>query len=142
VNRRFDIIRGFLQRTATPQPNASNGDSTLTGVTRRQANSAARTAARGRIPATAAKSTAGQIVLILLGTIDFLYFARPVVLPIVLACVAGMALKPLIRWLSCCHIPPALSSAVVLRLLVSSVAIGFHQLGRPALVWLNEAPNT
>ena len=39
-----------------------------------------------------------QIVLIVLGTIAFLYFARPVVLPVFLACVAGMALKPLIRW--------------------------------------------
>jgi predicted PurR-regulated permease PerM len=49
-------------------------------------------------------------------------------------------LKPLIRWLSCCHIPPALSAAVVLCLLVSSAAIGFFQLGRPALMWMNEAP--
>ena len=58
----------------------------------------------------AQKTTAGQIVLGVLGAIAFLYFARPVVLPIFLACVAGMALKPLIRWLSCCHIPPALSA--------------------------------
>ncbi len=81
-----------------------------------------------------------QIALILLGTITFLYFARPVVLPIFLACVAGMALKPLIRWLSSFHIPPALSAAVVLCLLVSGIAIGFLQLGRPALTWMNEAP--
>jgi len=39
-----------------------------------------------------------------------------------------------------CHIPPALSAAVVLCLLVSGVAIGFFQLGRPALTWMNEAP--
>ncbi|MCU0785352.1 MAG: AI-2E family transporter, partial [Verrucomicrobia bacterium] len=81
-----------------------------------------------------------QIVLIVLGTIAFLYFARPVILPVFLACVAGMALKPLIRWSSCCHIPPALSAAVVLCLLVAAVGIGFFQLGRPALTWMNEAP--
>jgi predicted PurR-regulated permease PerM len=51
-----------------------------------------------------------------------------------------MALKPLIRWLSCCHIPPALSAAVVLCLLVASVGIGFFELGRPALTWMNQAP--
>jgi predicted PurR-regulated permease PerM len=51
-----------------------------------------------------------------------------------------MTLKPLIRWLSYCHISPALSAGVVLILLVSGVAIGFFQLGRPALTWMNEAP--
>ena len=90
--------------------------------------------------AAATKTTPVQIVLIVLGTIAFLYFARPVVLPVVLACAAGMTLKPLIRWLSYCHIPPALSAAVVLCLLMAAVGVGFFQLGRPALTWMNEAP--
>lgn len=81
-----------------------------------------------------------QGVLFALGVIAFLYFARPVVLPIVLACVAGMALKPLIRWLSYWHIPPAVSAAVVILLLVAGITIGFFQLGRPALTWMNDAP--
>jgi predicted PurR-regulated permease PerM len=75
-----------------------------------------------------------------LGTIAFLYFARPVVLPVFLACVAEMTLKPLIRWSSWCRIPPALSAAVVLCLLVTAIGIGCFQLGRPALTWVNEAP--
>ncbi len=87
-----------------------------------------------------AKTTPVQMAIILLGSIAFLYVARPVVLPIVLACVAAMTLKPLIRWLSCCHIPPALSAAVVLGFLVAAIGIGFLQLGRPALTWINEAP--
>jgi predicted PurR-regulated permease PerM len=90
--------------------------------------------------AAATKTTPVQIVLVVLGAIAFFYFARPVVLPIFLACVAGMTLKPLIRWLSYCHIPPALSAAVVLCLLVAAIGIGFFQLGRPALTWMNEAP--
>jgi predicted PurR-regulated permease PerM len=90
--------------------------------------------------AAATKTTPVQIVLIVLGVIVFLYFARSVVLPVFLACMAGMTLKPLIRWLSCCHIPPALSAAVVLCLLVAAVGVGFFQLGRPALAWMNEAP--
>jgi predicted PurR-regulated permease PerM len=89
---------------------------------------------------TLEKITHGQIVMIVLGTIAFLYFARPVILPIFLACVAAMTLKPLIRSLSNCHIPPALSAAVVLCLLISGVALGFFELGRPALKWMNEAP--
>ena len=90
--------------------------------------------------AGAAKMAPIQIVLIAFGTMAFLYLARPVVLPIFLACVAGMALKPLIRWLSDCHIPPALSSGVVLCLLVSAVVLGCLQLGRPALMWVDETP--
>jgi predicted PurR-regulated permease PerM len=81
-----------------------------------------------------------QIVLVALGVVAFLYLARPVVLPVFLACTAGMTLKPLIRWLSYCHIPPGLSAAVVLGLLVFAAGIGFSQLGRPAIAWMKEAP--
>jgi predicted PurR-regulated permease PerM len=69
------------------------------------------------------RTTHVQIVLIVLGTIAFFYFARPVLLPIFLACVAAMTLKPLIRWSSYCHIPPALSAAVVISLLVAGVVM-------------------
>jgi predicted PurR-regulated permease PerM len=102
-------------------------------------------AANGEPPPTErfispAKATPVQIVLIVLGTIGFLYFARPVLLPVVLACVAKMSLKPLIRWASCCHIPPAISAAVALCFLVAAFGVGFFQLGRPAMTWMNEAP--
>ena len=87
---------------------------------------------------TAVKAIPVQIVLVVLGTITFFYFAHPVVLPIFLACVAAMALKPLIRWLSFGHIPPAISSAFVLCLLVAAIGIGFFQLGRPAMSWMHD----
>ena len=90
--------------------------------------------------ATAPKAKPVQYVAIALGAIAFLYFARPVVLPVFMACFAAMTLKPLIRWSSCCRIPAALSAALVLCLFVSAFGIGFVQLGRPALAWMNEAP--
>jgi predicted PurR-regulated permease PerM len=90
--------------------------------------------------ATVAKTSLIQIVMVVLGAIVFLYFARPVVLPIFMTVVAGMALKPLIRWLSCCHMPPTLSATVVMGFLLAAIGIGFFQLGRPALIWMNEAP--
>jgi len=86
------------------------------------------------------RTTPGQIVLVVLGMIAFLYFARPVLLPIALACIAGMTLKPLICWASRCYLPKALSSALVLCLLISVIVIGFIQLGRPALDWMSNAP--
>jgi predicted PurR-regulated permease PerM len=119
-----------MEADPAPRPVTADVDSTVGAVTQ----------AAPSLPATAAKTTALQIALILLGATAFLYFARPVVLPVVLAGIAGMTLKPLIRWFSCGHIPPAFSAAVVLCLLMSAIGIGFFQLGRPALTWLNEAP--
>ena len=92
------------------------------------------------IAAAVTKLTPAQIVMVSLGTIAFLYFARPVILPVFLACVAGMTLKPLIRWSSYCHIPPPISAGVVLCLLVAALGTGFFHLSRPALAWVNEAP--
>jgi predicted PurR-regulated permease PerM len=139
VSRSFDIIRALVRGHSTAPPAAPNGDSTVNEDPLAKEPSAESPPAEV-IAAAVPKMTPVQVILIALGTIAFLYFARPVILPIFLACVAGMALKPLIRWLSYCYIPPALSAAVVLILLVSGVAIGFFQLGRPALTWMNEAP--
>jgi predicted PurR-regulated permease PerM len=139
VSRSFNIIRDLLRRHSTAPPAAPNGDSAVNEKPLAKEPSAKSPPAEV-IAAAVTKMTPVQVILIALGTIAFLYFAGPVILPIFLACVAGMALKPLIRWLSYCHIPPALSAAVVLILLVSSVAIGFFQLGRPAMTWMNEAP--
>jgi predicted PurR-regulated permease PerM len=86
------------------------------------------------------KTALAQIVLIVLGLVAALYFGRPVLLPIFLACVGAMTLKPLIRWSTVCHIPPAFSAAIVLLLLVAGVVYGFSQFSRPAMAWVNDAP--
>ena len=139
MSPRFNFIRTFLRRRATSPHDAPNGDPVPQAPTRADAAGTAPTTAEASTLA-ASKTTVGQIVVSVLGVIAFLYFARPVILPIVLACVAGMTLKPLIRWSSCCHIPPPVSAALVLFLLVSAIGIGFFQLGRPALTWANDAP--
>jgi predicted PurR-regulated permease PerM len=139
VRRSFEIIRALVRGHSTAPPAAPNGDSAVNEVPLAKEPTAESPPVEVIAPAVT-KMTPVQVILLALGTIAFLYFARPVILPIFLACVAGMTLKPLIRWLSYCHISPALSAAVVLILLVSGVAIGFFQLGRPALTWMNEAP--
>jgi predicted PurR-regulated permease PerM len=80
-----------------------------------------------------------QAILLFLGITAFLYFARPVVLPLCLACMAAMALKPLMRGLAHLHIPTAPSAAIVLALLVALLSVGFFQLGRPAVRWVDDA---
>jgi predicted PurR-regulated permease PerM len=119
---------------------AANGGSADAAAPRAGAPSNAEAPPVQSDPVLAAKATPVQLVLVVLGVVAFLYFARPVVLPIFLACVGGMTLKPLIRWLSQIHIPPALSAAVVLSLLIAGVTVGFFELGRPALTWMNQAP--
>jgi predicted PurR-regulated permease PerM len=119
-----------METNPSPQPSPSGVESIVEAPTPAVPSS----------PAPAARTKPAQTILAVLGAIAFLYFARPVVLPIVLACVAGMTLKPLIRWLSYCHIPPALSAVIMLCLLGVAASIGFFQVGRPALAWINEAP--
>jgi predicted PurR-regulated permease PerM len=87
-----------------------------------------------------AKKVPTQWILIGLGTVAFLYFARPVVLPVFLAILCAMALKPLMRWLALLRIPTAPSAAIVFVLLVTGLVVGFFQLGRPAVKWIDDAP--
>jgi predicted PurR-regulated permease PerM len=86
------------------------------------------------------KTVPTQWILVLLGTTAFLYFARPVVLPVFLAILCAMALKPLMRWLVYLRLPTHLSAAIVFLLLVATLTVGFFQIGRPAANWMNEAP--
>lgn len=90
--------------------------------------------------APGAKTTPGQIIVVVLGAIGFLYFARPILLPVFLACIAAATLKPLIGKLTAWHIPRSLSAAIVLFLLLAALGLGFFQLGRPAVMWMNEVP--
>lgn len=86
------------------------------------------------------KTTPVQFLLLGLGTVAFLYFARPVVLPVFLACMATMTLKPLMRWLSLIHIPTVPAAAFIFILLVGVLGVGFFQLGRPAVHWIDDLP--
>ncbi len=91
-------------------------------------------------PLKLSKTALAQTVLIVLGTIGALYFSRPVLLPIIIACVAAMTLKPLMRWSSYLHVSPPISAAVVLLLLVAGVVVGLIEFGRPAMMWVDNAP--
>ncbi len=90
--------------------------------------------------AAATKTISLQFLLVVLGVVAFVYFARPVVLPVFLACMAGMTLKPLIRWLAYCHIRPPFAAVIVLSVLMTVVGVGFYHLWRPAMTWVNDAP--
>jgi predicted PurR-regulated permease PerM len=81
-----------------------------------------------------------EAVVLALAAIAFLYFARPVVLPLVLAGIAAMALKPFMRGLSFLRIPQAPAAAIIVLLVVSSLLWGFIALDKPAEAWIEDAP--
>jgi predicted PurR-regulated permease PerM len=91
-------------------------------------------------PPVARKASLGQLSLTALALVGFLFFARPVVLPIILACVGAMTLKPVIRWFGYCRIRPAFAAAILLVILITTSGVAFFQLGRPAVAWMNGAP--
>ena len=80
------------------------------------------------------------ILIIVLGSMAFAYFARAVVLPLLLAWVASMTLKPPVTWLRTRHFPASLAAAIVLGVVLCGVGSGALWLGRPAVAWIKSAP--
>ncbi|HEV2692583.1 MAG TPA: AI-2E family transporter [Verrucomicrobiae bacterium] len=81
-----------------------------------------------------------EILAIILGSIAFAYFARSVVLPLMLAWVASMTLKPPVTWLRNSHFPAPLAAAIVLGIFLVGIGFGAMWLGRPAAQWVKSAP--
>jgi len=49
-------------------------------------------------------------------------------------------LKPLVRWLQNCRVPAPLAAGLVVTLVVIVLGVGTMHLGRPAMEWLQSAP--
>lgn len=87
----------------------------------------------------AAISTSGIFVLAMFYTF---YFAREFFLPVVLAIILSLLLKPLVRGLNRLKIPEAVGAAVVLLLVLLLVASGIVLLSGPASNWVKRAPES
>ena len=81
-----------------------------------------------------------QIVVIIAGVTAFAYFARPIVLPVLLAWVASMALKPPVTWLRARYVPTPLAAALVVGLTCAAILCAIGYLGRPAADWIKSYP--
>jgi predicted PurR-regulated permease PerM len=70
-----------------------------------------------------------------------MYFAKALLIPIVLALLFNLLLAPIVRvmrsWL---RVPEGLGAALVLLLLIGSVGAAFYGLSGPAALWLDELP--
>ncbi len=80
------------------------------------------------------------VILTVLAIVAFLYFARPIMLPVFMACYAAMTLKPVVRWLGVIKFPAPLGATVLLLCFMGLVAAGIAWIRHPAVEWINEAP--
>lgn len=86
-------------------------------------------------------ATTARVMFIVLSSLALVYFARSVVVPVLLAWFVSMMLKPPVRALRHVGIPIPVGAALVVSIVVVAVCYGAIHLGRPALVWLNAAPD-
>ena len=86
-----------------------------------------------------ALSVLGLFILALFYTF---YFAREFLLPVILAWILSLLLKPAVRGLSRLRFPEPLGAAIVLVVLLAVVALGAVFLSGPASSWLQRAPES
>ena len=68
------------------------------------------------------------------------YFARSLLLPIVLAILLSLILYPAVRALKRVHVPEALGAALIVAALTGTLGVGIYQLFEPASQWLSTMP--
>ncbi len=78
--------------------------------------------------------------LFALGVLYTLYVARGVVLPVTLALLVSLLFAPIVRRLARLGVPPAVSALLVLAILVGSLAGVGWVVAKPAMNWLERAP--
>src|SRR5687767_10975935 len=80
--------------------------------------------------------------LFLLGLVAFLYFAKPFVMPIVLATFLSFLLKPVVRGLAKLRIPEVVGAVLVIAVSFMVVSVAVTKLVQPATQWVAMAPET
>jgi predicted PurR-regulated permease PerM len=79
--------------------------------------------------------------LLILAVFYTLYFVRAVILPVIIAILLNFLFSPAVRWLKKrLRVPYAVSAALVIVLLISTVSITVYNLAQPAAAWVSKAP--
>jgi len=81
-----------------------------------------------------------QVIVIIAGVTAFAFFARPIVLPVLMAWVASMALKPPVTWLRAHCVPTLPAAAIVVGITCAAILCAIGYLGRPAADWIKSYP--
>lgn len=71
-----------------------------------------------------------------------LYVAKSIFIPLVLAILLSLMLRPPVRILNKVGIPDSVGASIVLAILTFALLFGFYALSTPAARWLNEIPRS
>jgi predicted PurR-regulated permease PerM len=87
-------------------------------------------------------SAIALVGLFFLATVGFLYFAKVVILPLVVAVMLSFLLKPVVKWLAGLKVPPALGAAIVLLVMLFALGNGITRLTKPANDFVAQLPES
>lgn len=83
------------------------------------------------------------LAALLLFTLSYaLRMARPLLLPLVVACLLGIVLAPMVRRLRTWHLPYPLAAAIVVLAFTGATGFGVYSIADPATSWIERAPET
>ncbi|TQV69682.1 AI-2E family transporter [Exilibacterium tricleocarpae] len=71
----------------------------------------------------------------------FIHQAQEILIPITLACLLSSLLSPIVRWAKRYHVPQALTSAIVVMILMTSFVLAINLIAEPAARWVNQLPD-
>src|SRR5439155_272128 len=77
-----------------------------------------------------------------LGLVAFLYLSRAFCLPVILALILSVLLKPVVRSFARFHIPPSIGAAIALALVLGLLGSGVSQVRQPAGEWFVKVPES
>jgi predicted PurR-regulated permease PerM len=86
--------------------------------------------------------SAGVTTLTVLALLYTLYFARPFLLPIVVALLLSFLFSPVVRALTRFRIPPPVGAGLIILGLLGSVGFAGYELSGPVQRWAASAPET
>jgi predicted PurR-regulated permease PerM len=86
--------------------------------------------------------SAGITTLTVLALLYTLYFARPFLLPIVVALLLSFLFSPVVRALTRFHIRPPVGAALIILGLLGTVGFVGYELSGPVQRWASSAPQT
>lgn len=79
-------------------------------------------------------------ILLAIGLLYTLYFARNFLFPVLIALLLFLVLEPIVEYLRRWKVPRGFAAAIVLAFLVILIAGAFYQLASPAVDWINRGP--
>src|SRR5690606_14633119 len=120
------------------KPNSGENDSETGGRSRGTAAPAGADERSGTGSRRAVESFA-IVVLALLAIAYTLYFARAILMPIVLAMVLASLLRPIVRGGRRFRLPDSLTAGVLLIGVVAACILGVVNLFEPAMEWIDDA---